>query len=78
MDTPKEAKKIKNDPNVLSSSDKEEQKVNPNNKIAICMMKKLKVYKEKAEAEKNKAQKHKRFAEITAFLLQGLQKIKVI
>ena len=42
------------------------------------MMKKLKLYKEKIEQENNKAQKHKRFAELVAFLLQGLSKIKVI
>lgn len=41
-------------------------------------MKKLKIYKEKLDKANNKAQKHKKFAEITAFLLQGIQKIKVI
>ena len=75
---PSKKKGAKN-PNVLSSSGgEEEKKVPPKNKIAECMMKKLKLYKEKMEQENNKAQKHKRFAEIVAFLLQGLQKISVI
>jgi len=55
----------------LSSSEEEKKEAAPmqKNKIAECMMRKLKLYKEKMEQENNKAQKHKRFAELVAFLL---------
>jgi len=77
---PSEKKKGAKNPNVLSSSEEEKKEPvpNPKNKIAECMMRKLKLYKEKMEQENNKAQKHKRFAELLAFLLQGISKIKVI
>lgn len=76
---PSEKKGGKN-PNVLSSSEEEKKEAAPvpKNKIAECMMRKLKMYKEKMEQENNKAQKHKRFAELVAFLLQGISKIKAI
>lgn len=76
---PSEKKGGKN-PNVLSSSEEEKKEAEPvqKNKIAECMMRKLKLYKEKMEQENNKAQKHKRFAELVAFLLQGILKIKAI
>ena len=68
---PSDKKKGGKNPNVLSSSEEEKKEAAPmqKNKIAECMMRKLKLYKEKMEQENNKAQKHKRFAELVAFLL---------